>query len=214
MRKERLVTFIDGQNLYRTCKEAFGYHYPNYDVNKLSQKIAKENGWSLSRINFYTGIPDSAEDTFWHGFWSKKLAVMGTRGVHTFRRTVRYQDEKVKLKDGSVEIIRVGHEKGIDVRLALDVVRLALENAYDVAVIFSQDQDLSEVVDDINIISKKNNRLIRIFSAYPVSPIYRNQRGIDKARWIKMDKAFYDACIDPIDYRPKDTFNPLFTDLK
>jgi len=34
-------------------------------------------------------------------------------------------------------------EKGIDVRLALDVVRMALGNLY-VALIFSQDQDLSE----------------------------------------------------------------------
>lgn len=29
---KRAVTFVDGQNLYRSAKEAFGYHFPNYDV--------------------------------------------------------------------------------------------------------------------------------------------------------------------------------------
>jgi uncharacterized LabA/DUF88 family protein len=36
-------------------------------------------------------------------------------------------------------------EKGIDVRIAIDVIRLAHRNAYDVALLFSQDQDLSEL---------------------------------------------------------------------
>ena len=44
-------------------------------------------------------------------------------------------------------------EKGIDVRLALDVVPMARENLYDVALIFSQDQDLSEAADEVKAIS-------------------------------------------------------------
>jgi hypothetical protein len=36
---KRAVTFIDGQNLYRAAKESFGYHYPNYDVRKLSDSV-------------------------------------------------------------------------------------------------------------------------------------------------------------------------------
>jgi uncharacterized LabA/DUF88 family protein len=38
-----------------------------------------------------------------------------------------------------------GEEKGVDVRIALDVIRLAHRAEYDVALLFSQDQDLSEV---------------------------------------------------------------------
>jgi uncharacterized LabA/DUF88 family protein len=41
----------------------------------------------------------------------------------------------------------VGREKGIDVRLALDILLLGFRSEYDVAVVFSQDQDLSEVAD-------------------------------------------------------------------
>jgi uncharacterized LabA/DUF88 family protein len=41
--------------------------------------------------------------------------------------------------------VLTGEEKGIDVRIALDVIAEAHRRAYDVALILSQDQDLSEV---------------------------------------------------------------------
>ncbi len=31
--------FVDGQNLYRAAKDAFGYHYPNYDIKLLSEWV-------------------------------------------------------------------------------------------------------------------------------------------------------------------------------
>jgi hypothetical protein len=58
---KRLVTFVDGQALFHASKEAFGYIYPNYDVLKLSQEIAKVNGWTLEKVYFYTGIPAITE---------------------------------------------------------------------------------------------------------------------------------------------------------
>jgi len=202
---KRLVTFVDGQALYRAAKDAFGYIFPNYDVRKLSEQIAAKQEWQLANVYFYTGIPDYADNSLWHDFWASKLAVMGTRGIITFSRPVRYANEEVKLRDGSTQIVRVGHEKGIDVRIA----RLAIENVYDVALVFSQDQDLSEVSDEIRKISQQQGRWIRIASAYPISPSSINRRGINNTEWVTIDKSMYDACIDPIDYRPKSRFNPL-----
>ncbi len=95
----------------------------------------------------------------------------------------------------------VGQEKGIDVRIALDVVRLARENAYDVALLFSQDQDLSEVADEVRAISRVESRWIKIASVFPLSPTSRNRRGVNKTDWIPIDRATYDACLDPNDYR-------------
>jgi len=34
---KRTIAFIDGQNLYHSVREAFGYTYPNYDVQMLAQ---------------------------------------------------------------------------------------------------------------------------------------------------------------------------------
>lgn len=33
----RVVAFVDGQNLFHSAREAFGYTYPNYDVGKLAK---------------------------------------------------------------------------------------------------------------------------------------------------------------------------------
>ena len=74
---KRTVVFIDGQNLHYAVKNAFGYAYPNYDVQLLSEKICLSQNWKIEQIRFYTGIPDINDDSFWHNFWTRKLAVMG-----------------------------------------------------------------------------------------------------------------------------------------
>lgn len=198
---KRTVVFIDGQNLYRSAKEAFGYFYPNYDVKLLSDNICAGQGWQISEIRFYTGVPDLRDDSLWHNFWNKKLASMGQRGITIFSRALRYRNQIVKLPDGSNYTFLVGQEKGIDVRIALDIIRLAHEQVFDVCLVFSQDQDLSEVADEVRRISVEQNRWVKMASAFPISPTSRNKRGINKTDWIQIDRRLYDVCIDPNDYR-------------
>ena len=164
---KRTYVFIDGQNLYRAAMEAFGYTYPNYDPGALARELCASKSWSADAVYFYTGIPDASDDPFWNHFWVSKLAVMGTRGINTYSRPLRYRNEVITLADGSQQTILVAREKGIDVRIALDVVRLARLQAFDVALILSQDQDLSEVADEIREIARVQGRWIKIASAYP-----------------------------------------------
>lgn len=182
-------------------KHAFGFSFPNYDIPALAAAVCYRQGWDLSGIRFYTGLPRIEDDPFWNHFWSAKLAVMGTRGVVTFSRHLKYRNQSIRLPDGSTTTILVGQEKGVDVRLALDVVRLAREDAFDVAVLFSQDQDLTEVAEEVRAISAGQRRWIKIASAFPTSPTYAGKRGIDRTDWIKFDRATYERCIDPTDYR-------------
>ncbi|HXF55403.1 MAG TPA: NYN domain-containing protein [Hyphomicrobiaceae bacterium] len=128
---------------------------------------------------------------------------MGREGVHVFTRPLRYRNRQVRMPDGSVHTFLDGDEKGIDVRIALDIIRLAHQNKFDVALVFSRDQDLSEVADEVRVIAREQQRWIKIASAYPYSPAVRNARGINKADWIAIDRATYDACLDRRDYRPK-----------
>ena len=200
---KRTIAFIDGQNLFYAAKKAFGHRFPNFDPKALAERIARSRDGSLSQTFFYTGIPDPADNAFWNHFWVAKLAVMGTRGVKTFSRSLRYRNQLVQLPGGGSTTILVGEEKGVDVRLALDVVRMARENRYDVALIFSQDQDLSEAVVEVKAISVQQSRWIKVACAFPLSPTTENRRGINGAEWIHIDRATYDACLDPNDYRPK-----------
>jgi uncharacterized LabA/DUF88 family protein len=195
------IAFIDGQNLFYAVKYAFGYTFPNYDVSALAAATCQSRGWTLSQVRFYTGIPSVQDDAFWNHFWTAKLAVMGTRNVVTFSRHLKYRNQSVRLPDGSTTTVLVGQEKGVDVRLALDVVRLAREAAYDVAVLFSQDQDLSEVADEVRAISVAQQRWIKVACAFPTSPTYQNTRGVNKTDWVRIDRALYDTCIDRTDYR-------------
>ncbi|MFH1708098.1 MAG: NYN domain-containing protein [Planctomycetota bacterium] len=165
--------------------------------------MCKPKGWKLDRLHFYTGIPSIQDNQFWHHFWTAKLAVMGTRGIKVYSRHLKYRNQTVVLPNGTTTTTLVGQEKGIDIRLALDAVRMARENLYDIALIFSQDQDLSEVADEIKSISKAQNRPIRIACGFPISPTSGNIRGINGTDWIRIDRTTYDACIDPLDYRPK-----------
>jgi hypothetical protein len=120
-----------------------------------------------------------------------------------FSRTLRYRNETIIQPDGREATVLVGREKGIDVRLALDILLLGFRSEYDVAVVFSQDQDLSGVADEIRILAKSQDRWIKIVSAFPTSPTSKNRRGINGTDWIRIDRTLYDSCIDPRDYRPK-----------
>lgn len=199
---KRTFVFVGGQDLYRAAKEAFGYNYPNYDIKLLSEKICSAKGWTLNSIYFYTGMPDPQDDNFWHNFWSKKLSYMGRLGITIFSRPLRYHNKDFKCPFCSKTYTSlVGHEKGVDVRIALDVIRFAQEKMYDIALIFSQDQDLTEVAEEIRRISNEQQRWIKIVSAFPISPTSINKRGINKTDWIEIDRGLYDSCIDPNDYR-------------
>ncbi len=201
-KNKKAIVFIDGQNLFYSAKEAFGYCYPNYDIKLLSKKICSDQGWDIEAIRFYTGVPDLRDDSLWYNFWHNKLTRMGQDGVKIFSRPLRYHNQTFNCPSCSkTHTSLVGHEKGIDVRIALDVIRLAHAKAYDIALIISQDQDLSEVAGEIRLIANEQNRWIKIASAFLVSPTYDNRRGIDRTDWIKIDRKIYDSCIDQNDYR-------------
>ena len=199
---KRAIAFIDGQNLFHAAREAFGYTYPNYDAPSLAAAVCRVQSWSLVATRFYTGIPDSSDNAFWHHFWAEKLALMGKQGVTVFSRPLRYRNVQVRLPDGSLHTFLSGEEKGVDIRIALDIIRLAHTRVYDVALVFSQDQDLSEVADEIRFIAQEQSRWIKIASAFPRSPASRNRRGINKTDWLPVERSLYDSCLDPRDYRP------------
>jgi uncharacterized LabA/DUF88 family protein len=198
----RAIAFVDGQNLFHSAKSAFGYSFPNYDPKALAENICATKGWQHIQTRFYTGVPDAGDNPFWNHFWVAKGAQMGREGVHVYTRPLRYRNKTVKLPDGTEHSFLDGDEKGIDVRIALDIIRLANNNSYDVALVFCRDQDLSEVADELRTIAALSKRWIKMTSAFPYSPAYKT-KGIDKTDWIRIERSDYDKCLDTRDYRPK-----------
>ena len=196
----RTIVFIDGQNLYHLARIAWAsrvsspsspYVWPSYDVEKLATALVlRESGRVLSQIRFYTGVPDPSagpSQRFWHGFWSNKLRYLKSRGVYIYRGRVN----------------RGGQEKGVDVSLALDLVSATYGRDYEVAIVVSQDWDFGPAVRLAKRIARTQGRSLLLESAFPVGPGSISNRGIPGTGWVPIEKAFYDECLDPTDYRPK-----------
>ncbi|PYE99074.1 NYN domain-containing protein [Rhodopseudomonas faecalis] len=207
------MAFFDGQNLFQHAKDAFGHFHPNYDPRKLHLAVCAARGWRATLTRFYTGVPVESEDKMWSAYWSSRIISMKRSGIHVTTRKLRYRktdvfDDKgspVVDHNGKQKVITTPQEKGIDVRLALDVVSLARKRQFDVALIFSQDQDLNEVVTEVTSIAEEQKRWIKVACAFPDGPSATCRRGIDHTDWFKMDETFYNACLDPRDYRPAKT---------
>jgi len=196
----RTIVFVDGQNLYHLARVAWisttsnpspPYAWPSYDVEKLANSlVSRVPGRTLSQVRFYTGVPDPTvgpTQQFWHGFWSNKLRYLRSKGVYVYRG---------RVNPG-------GQEKGVDVSLALDLVNLAYEQQYEVAIIVSQDWDFGPAVRLAKRIARARGRSLSFESAFPVGPGSYSNRGVPGTTWVRIDKATYDACHDPTDYRPR-----------
>jgi len=201
---KRAMAFFDAQNLYQHAMAAFGHHHPNFDPLKLHEAVCKEHGWISNLVRFYTGVPDPARDPMWSGYWNSRILALKRTGVHVTTRKLRYREERIHLPDGSTKTVVTPQEKGIDVRLALDIVSCARTRQYDVAVVYSQDQDLAEIVQEVRSISTEQDRWIGVTCAFPSGKKATSRRGIDKTTWFRMEEDFYNGCIDTRDYRPKE----------
>ena len=199
----RVNVYVDGFNLFSSIKRRFAYKEPNTDVAKLARAIiALKPNRTLATVYYYIGVARPEHDKNSHDWWSRKLAAMGKLGVKTVRRNLKQRDLTVEVsgianhKFHKVKLI----EKGIDLRLGLDLVKHTTAKAFEVAIIFSQDGDLAEAVQDAYEIAAVQKRHIGIECAYPVDGITK-QYGINKATAIEFDRVLYDTCIDPTDYR-------------
>ena len=200
----RAISFVDGQNLFHAAREQFGRAWPDYDVLALSRAVCRGRGWDLQQVHFYTGIPERRFDPRWNGFWVAKLGVMGNAGVRVHSRHLRHRVVRWEGPDGERRSIVIHEEKGIDLRIAIDVIRHAFRRAYDVALLFSQDQDFVEVAREIRDIAHEQRRWIKIASAFPHGTRGTNApSGIDGTDWIPIDRDTYESCLDPRDYRPR-----------
>jgi hypothetical protein len=201
-RERYAMAFVDGQNLYQHAKDAFGHHHPNYDLVKLHAAVCAANGWTPTLVRFCTGVPDTQHEPMWAGYWTNRIRAMKRAGVHVTTRPLRYRTRMAFDAQGNEKAVVVPQEKGIDTRMVLDMVSTARKRQWDVAVVFSQDQDLAEVVDEIKGIGREQARDLLVCCAFPGGPNASAKRGIDRSQWFPMSREFYDQCLDPVDYRP------------
>lgn len=207
----RVITFFDGQNFFNQAKRAFNSSWPDYDPIKLSEfYISRYPNNNLVQVRFYTGVPLYSKDSNKNLFWRAKLAQHSKDPRFIpITRYLSYHDEEIVVEDPTTgqairRVVEIPREKGIDVRIALDLLQLAFKD-FDVGVIFSQDKDLLEAVNDLVKIRNTGGQWLRIDTAFCYDPaLPRHFRiGLQNTTWFRFDRAAYTACKDPNDYRPK-----------
>lgn len=139
MTPRRLVLFVDYQNAYRRARDVF---FPGSQSGRdghlnpveLGRLIAGRGGpdgtpYTLSEVRTYSGQPDPKRA--WRTFSAHRKQSQRWRadGASVIERQLRYPQGRPQ-------------EKGVDVALALDFVRLAMDGDYDVGIMMSTDNDL------------------------------------------------------------------------
>ena len=138
---DRVGVFFDYQNVLATARHCF--HSPPYspadgqvDPAPLGELLVRRRTRTsvLSEVRVYRGLPDRRRQPRAYGANERQaLAWTTNRRVTVVRRPLRYPAGWPSERP---------QEKGIDVALAIDVVRLALAGRCDVAILMSTDTDL------------------------------------------------------------------------
>ncbi|OGE15012.1 hypothetical protein A3F00_01600 [Candidatus Daviesbacteria bacterium RIFCSPHIGHO2_12_FULL_37_11] len=130
---KKILVQIDGSNFYNKVKKLLPQtHLMRLDYRKFVHSITKEKTKDL-QIIYYVG-----EIRKYPG--NKKSASLYANQQSLFSN-LRKLDIEIKLgfllfSDGSY------HEKGVDVQIAVDMVRGAIKNEYEKCYLFSSDTDL------------------------------------------------------------------------
>lgn len=196
MPNKHVIVFMDAQNIYHLAREAWApkpaqgwspYSFPSYDVERLANLLVlTKPDRVLQGIRFYTGVPSVQQNAFWHDFWTNKLRHLANRHVYIYKGRIN----------------PTGQEKGVDVSIAIDLIKLTYEKAYEVAIIASQDWDFGPAIKLAKEIAKNQHRTLEFESAFPFDATSQtNDRGVPGTEWKHITKQMYDACYDTREYR-------------
>ena len=143
------MVFIDYQNVVFSAFTRFvapggGTSIPNLDPLAIGNLLVgrRREGGSLVGVRVYRGAPSSNHQPEASAV-NQQQASRWTldRRVEVIRRPLLYPRGWPDTP---------AREKGIDVSLAVDFVRLAIEGAYDVGILFSRDTDLLPALETVH----------------------------------------------------------------
>lgn len=196
-----VIVLIDCQNVYNCARDAFGFGNQgsiagNIDPLKLALHLAEGvdeatgRARKLQQVRAYRGRPDNARAAKTYSAWRSQTAAWQQRGGSRFSgcyRDLRYH------RDGTAR------EKGIDVWLAVDLVRIAVKEEADHVVVVSSDTDLVPALE--LCIQERGPEFAEVagWQGHAQSAALLDVPGHALTRRV-MDQAVYQLLHDPTDY--------------
>lgn len=147
----RVIVFVDAQNFYRSARRAFfddatdPYRVGQFHPRALGSLLcSRDSDRSLAAVRLYTGRPDAYLQPAASRANVRQCQAWEQAGCYVFARQLRYPRGWPDNAGGQRP-----QEKGIDVRMALDIALLASRGEYDVAIVCSGDTDLIPAVEEV-----------------------------------------------------------------
>jgi len=144
--KERVIVFIDGSNLYHLVKQIC----PNkrqieFNFDKFIKKIVGNK--NLVRVYYYNCPLDISKNL--KAYQSQQKFFEKLRDIPNFK-LILCRMQKLKI-DGKM----IYQVKEDDIHLAVDMVKLAYNSAYDTAILVSSDGDFVPAINAVQEIGKR-----------------------------------------------------------
>ncbi|HEX8001698.1 MAG TPA: NYN domain-containing protein [Mycobacteriales bacterium] len=193
-----MAVFLDYQNVFGIARQCFGRRPADrtdgqVDPLALGRLIVsrRPHPSALSEVRVYRGLPDRTRDPRTHGAAQRQMAAWSRSPlVRVVARPLRYPRRWPA---------EPAQEKGVDVALGIDFVRLAVQGAYDVGVLMSTDTDLVPALEAVLELTGVRVE-VAAWRAKRANP--RLSVGHDKPWCHHLGRADYDAVHDPTDYAP------------
>jgi len=164
---KRMAIFIDGSNLYHSLRDLLGHARINY--GKLVEKLS--DGHELYRTYYYNALLNQQADP--GGYQSQQRFLSTLRALPFFELRMGILKQR-----GSTWV-----EKGIDVKVAVDMIGMAYQDQYDVAMLVSGDGDY---VDCVKAVKAAGKHVVNAFFVSSQSQALRDTCD----NWVCMDKDY------------------------
>ena len=155
---KKVFVFIDGSNFYHRIKSIAQYFTKEtgqeFSISKFNFKgfcqslVGDEN--NLLEIHYYIGQVKRPNPNAKNNQKAQQL-------YDNQQRLTRYlQNENITVRFGKL-IKSAGsyHEKGVDVQIAVEMIRFARQDKYNVAYLVSSDTDLVPAVEEVKDLGKE-----------------------------------------------------------
>lgn len=144
---KRVAIYIDGSNLYYKLKELDIKNITYFQYGNLADYLARKSRDIVAK-RYYIGVVRAKGG-------DRKAVRMQEGQVRLFNH-LRSKTEGFSVKKGYLmKNDGVFHEKGVDVKIAVDLLVGAYENMYDTAILVSSDTDLIPAIQKIKHLGKE-----------------------------------------------------------
>lgn len=156
------MIFMDGSNIMKSAR----YLGIKIDYIKLKDLLTKDR--NLIRTFFFDGAPDpipSSKQAFFDFLRLNEITVISKkvrkRNLNCINCSLgRYLQKRYKINflnkiKSQILIYEEEYQKGVDVALVTELLRMARENVYDTAIVVSGDNDFSNAIECVKSMGKR-----------------------------------------------------------